>query len=462
MEEEKFDVIVLGAGPGGYPAAIRLAQAGKKVAIIEASDIGGTCLNRGCIPTKALLANAEVLHTLRKASKFGIKVGSIEVDFAAMQKAKDDVVTKLRKSLEGLLKSHGIRIFKGFGRFLNQKQIQVTGHEACTLSFDHAIIATGSEPKDIPSFVTDGDRVHSSTSILKLEVLPKKMVIVGGGVIGCEFASLYSELGVKVVVIEALERLLPLECQTLSTALSRSFQSRGIELKTSLGVKEIKRSKTGVEVILQDGSSVPADLALVAVGRALNSQNLGLDKASVVVEKGYIPINGRMQTNIPHIYAIGDVTGKSLYAHVATHQGFVAAASIQGIDMHMNYDAIPGVIFTTPEIATCGMSQEAAKKRGFQAKLVSYPFQALGKAQAAHQTEGFAQLVVDEKTGQILGAQVFGHEAGNLLSPITLAITNELTVECITETIHPHPTLSESWMESAFLAQGLPLHWLRS
>lgn len=461
MQEKKFDVAVIGSGPGGYPAAIKLAQNGKKVALIEAKELGGTCLNCGCIPTKALIANAEVLHLMKKAEKFGIHVKGVEVDFAKMQKEKDDTVGRLRKSLEGLIRANSIEIIRGYATFTAPKQLSVKGQDACTVRADNIIIATGSDAKEVPIFAFDNEKIHSSTSILKIEKLPKKMVIVGGGVIGCEFASLYAEFGVQVVVVEMLDRILPLECQTLSQALTKSFHARGIEIHTSHAVREIKKEPSKVTVILQNETRIEADIALVAIGRALCSTGLGLEAVGVRTDKGAIVIDERMQTNIPGIYAIGDVTGKSLYAHAATHQGFVAASNILNHPMKMNYDAIPGVIFTIPEIGSCGMTLDQAKKRGFKAKQSTYPLKALGKAQAANQLEGFAQLVVDEATGQILGAQVVGHEAGLLLAEIALAITNELTVECIAETIHAHPTLSEAWMETAFLAQGMPLHWLR-
>lgn len=459
MEEKKFDVCIIGSGPGGYPAAIKLAQSGKKVALIEGKEIGGVCLNCGCIPTKALIANAEVLTHIRKAKDFGIHVDGVKVDFSAMQKTKNETVKNLKKSLEGLILSNNITIIRGWAKFTGPKKLEVKGQDNCTVTADHIIIASGSDPKEIPAFAFDNSVIHSSTSILQLEKLPEKMAIVGGGVIGCEFASLYNALGVKVTIIEMLERIIPLETPPLSQALTKSFTSRGIEIQTGVAVSAIQKSAKGVTITLANKKQIEASCALIAIGRSLNSENLGLDKAGVKVEKGAIVVDDTMKTNAPGVWAIGDVTGKSLYAHVATHQGIVAAENILGHKARMNYDAVPGVIFTIPEIGSCGMSIEEAKKRGYAAKVASYPFQALGKAQAAHQTEGFAQIVIDEKTGQVLGGQVIGHEAGLLLSSIAYAIANELTVECITETIHAHPTLTEAWMEAAFLIQDKPLHY---
>lgn len=459
MSDRKYDVAILGAGPGGYPAAIRLAQNGKKVALIEATDVGGTCLNRGCIPTKSLIANAEVLINIRRAHEFGIEAKEVKIDFATMTKQKDGIVNKLKLSLEGLIKSNQIDLFHGFGKFTSPNEIKVMGKDSTFLMAEEILIATGSEPREIAAFPFDGRLIHSSTTILNLEKLPKKMAIVGGGVIGCEFACLYHELGVEVICIEALPRILPLECDTISAYMTKAFQKRGIQVYTSSMVSEILKRSSSVSIILQDGKTVDADMALVAIGRSFNSTSIDIEKAGVIVDRGIIPVDASMRTNVPGIYAVGDITGKAMYAHVATHQGLVAAATILGERQHMNYDAVPGVIFTHPEIGTVGLCLEAALKRGYAAKRISYPFQALGKAQAAKQTEGFAQLVIDENTHQILGAQIVGHEASNLIAELGLAITNELTVECIGETIHAHPTLAEVWMEAALVGQGMPLHF---
>lgn len=466
MDTLYFDVVVIGSGPGGYPAAIRLAQHGKKVALIEAGEIGGTCLNRGCIPTKALLANAEVLHTIKQAEYWGITTQAVTFDFAKMIQRKDELVKKIRSSLEGLILGNGITIIRGRASFIGAHELKVQGVTPCVVKGASIIIATGSEPKDMRQFPFDGKQVHSSTSILDLKKLPQSIAIIGGGVIGCEFASLFNELGVRVTIIEMLDRIIPLECPSLSAALQRSFQKRGITIKTATKVQEIQthstKESTKVHVTIE-GESAPleAEVALVAVGRELNS-SLGLDIAGIKVERGAIVIDEAMETSVSNVFAIGDVTAKSMYAHVATHQGFVAADKILGLPAHINYDAVPGVIFTDPEIASVGMTLDSAKTRGYRAKRATYPFQALGKAQAAHQTEGFAQIVSEEGTGRILGAQVFGKDAGNLIQAITLAITHEYTLESILETIHAHPTLSEAWMEAAFIAQGLPLHFPKS
>lgn len=460
QKNQTFDIVVIGGGPGGYPAAIRAAQQGRKVALVESKDLGGTCLNVGCIPTKTLLASAEELQRVRNAEKMGILTGGVSFDFAKMSARKDDVVLKIRKSLEGLIASNQITLFRGTGKLLSPTEVQVSGQDNALLKTEKIIIATGSRPRDLPNFRFDHERILSSDSILALKKLPKSLIIIGGGVIGCEFASLYNDLGVEVTILEVLPDIIPMEANNLSVHLTRDFKKRGIKIETAVSVESAVSSKEGVKVKLANGKEHVADLLLVSVGRAFNTSNIGLDKAGVKVdEKGAIPVNEKMETNVPGIYAIGDITGRWQLAHVASHQGLVAADNALGKPAQMHYNAVPSVIYTDPEIASVGMTLDQAIKNGHEATLGSFPFNALGKSQAALQTEGFAQIVVDKRTGQILGAQVLGHEASSLISEMTIAIANELTVESITETIHAHPTIAEAWLEAALLANEMPLHW---
>lgn len=458
-ERKKFKVAVIGAGPGGYVAAIRAAQSGQPVALIEKEFLGGTCLNWGCIPTKTLLANADVLHKVKNAHLFGITVGDISFDYAQMKTRKDQVVEKIRKSLEGLINAHKVQIIRGTAELISSHEIKISGQTNEIIEAENIIVATGSRPKDIGAFPFDYKKIHDSTSILALNALPKSIAIIGGGVIGCEFASLYAELGVEVVILEALPSILPLETKAVSAHLTTAFTKKGIKIQTGVFVSKIETTDTGVKVHLAD-SVVESEIALVAVGRALNVNGLGLEKAAVFVdEKGFVPVNDQMQTNIPHIYAIGDITNKALLAHVASHQGIVAAMNAIGLKAKMHYEAVPNVIFTHPEIATVGLSQEKALEKGFKAVVGKFPFQALGKSIAAIDTEGFAQIIIDQPTGAILGAQVVGHEASSLIAPMTLAIQNELTIESITETIHAHPTIAEAWLEAALIGTGTPIHF---
>lgn len=458
-KQKHFDVIVLGGGPGGYPAAIKASQSGKSVALIEAKELGGTCLNRGCIPSKALIAGAEVLHRVRDADEFGISVGKVSFDYAKMAERKDRIVEKMRKGLEGLIASNKITLFKGYGKFLGPKEIKITGTDNVIITGNNIIIATGSEPRNMSAFPFDYERIHDSTSLLALTSLPKSIVIIGGGVIGCEFASLYAGLGVQVTILEMLPRIIPMEDASVSAALTQAFAKHKIAIKTGVTVAGIDRTGKGVTARLASGETFPADIALVSVGRMLNTGNIGLDKAGIGVnDNGIIPVDDRMETSVPGIYAIGDIASKWWLAHVATHQGIVAASNAVGIPARMHYNAVPSVIFTHPEIGTVGMTLESARAKGYNAKVGAFPFQALGKSQAAYQTEGFAQIVVDARTGQILGAQVVGHEAATLVAEMAVAIANELTVECITETIHAHPTIAEAWPEAALMGLDMPLH----
>lgn len=460
MEKQYFDVVVIGSGPGGYVAAIKAAQMGKKTALIEKSELGGTCLNVGCIPTKTLIANAHVLETIKHAADFGIAVGSVDVDFSKMKARKDQVVAKMRKSLEGLIQSNGITILRGIAEFTGPQEIKVKGQDNLHLRGEKIIIASGSEPMDIAAFPCDHKKIFNSTSILELTELPKSLAVIGGGYIGCEFASLYAELGVKVIVLEALPSIVALQGKAVSDALTASFKKQGIEIRTDVMVEGIDSDENGVKIRLKEKGVVEADAALVSIGRKVVSQQLGLEKAGVLVsERGAISVNERMETNVPGIYAIGDVTGKVMLAHVASHQGIVAAVNAAGGDAVMHYNAVPAVIFTLPEIATVGLTLEQAQEQGFDATTGKYPFQALGKSVAAMDTEGFAQVITDKKTGQILGAQVIGHEASSLIAEMALAIANELTLECVSDTIHAHPTLPEAWLEAALVANETPIHF---
>lgn len=459
MDKKKFDIAVIGGGPGGYPAAIKAAQSGKSVALIEAKELGGTCLNRGCIPSKALISGAELLHRIKDADALGISVGKVSFDYSKMVARKDQVVAKLRKGIQGLITANKITLIKGYGKFISPREIKVTGEDNVIIEADKIIIATGSEPRNISTFPFDYKQVHDSTSLLEMTTLPKSIVIVGGGIIGCEFASLYAAFDIKVTILEMLPRIIPMEDITVSEALTKAFQKKGIVIKTGVTVAGIDKSKKGITARLSNGETFEAEIALVAVGRALNTSSIGLDKAGVVInDNGLVSVDEHMETNVPGIYAIGDIASKWWLAHVATHQGIVAASNATGHSARIDYSAVPSVIFTDPEIGTVGLSLEAAKAQGYQAVTGAFPFEALGKSQATAQTEGFAQVVIDKRTGQILGAQVVGHEASILVAEMALAIANELTIECVADTIHAHPTVVEAWMEAALLSMNSPLH----
>lgn len=459
-ESQKFDVAVIGSGPGGYVAAIKVAQNGKKVCLIEKGLLGGCCLNVGCIPTKTLIANAELVEKFHKAGDYGISTGPISFDFGKMKTRKDGVVDKIRKSLEGLIKSNGITILRGQAEFQSPNEIKVKGQDNLIVHADKVIVATGSEPLDIRAFPCDHKRILNSTSILELTKLPKTLAVIGGGYIGCEFASLYAALGVQVTILEALPSIVQLQGKAVSEALTRSFAKQGVQVRTNVMVEGIDYQGEGLSIRLKDNPPVTCDIALVAVGRKIVSEGVGLEKAGIKTgDKGLIPVNDKMETNVPGIYAIGDVTGKFLLAHVASHQGIIAGANAIGQEARMHYNAVPAVIFTLPEIATVGMTLEQAQEAGHAAVTGKFPFQALGKSIATMDTDGFAQVISDKKTGEILGAQVVGHDASTLIAEMALAIANELTLESVAETIHAHPTVAEAWLEAALLAHDTPIHF---
>ncbi len=459
-KKKKVDVAVIGAGPGGYVAAIKAAQMGRSVVLIEKKDLGGTCLNVGCIPSKTLLSNAKVLQKIKNAKNYGIEVGEISFNYTKMKERKDEVVSQIKQSLEKLIYSNGIEIIKGEAEFISPYELKIRGNSHELVCAEKIIIATGSKPIDISAFPCDHNRICNSTSILDIKELPKSLVIIGGGYIGCEFASLFAELEVKVTIIEALPSIVQAQGQVISAHLTRSFVKRGISILTDSTVETIDKKQKGLLVHLKGGEKVESEMAIVAVGRKLNTQDLHLEKAGVSLGlKGEIEVNERLETKVTGIYAIGDITAKAMLAHTASHQGIIAASNACGLKMQIHYDAVPEVIFTDPEIGMVGLSEDEAKKEGYHVSVGMFPFQALGKSIASMETEGFVQIIADKDTKAILGAQVVGHEASILIAEMALAINNELTLDCVIDTIHAHPTVSESWLEAALLANETPVHF---
>ena len=459
-EKKKFDLAVIGSGPAGYVAAIKGAQLGKSVVLIEKNVLGGCCLNVGCIPTKTLLSGASVLHQIKRAEEFGISTGPIAIHYEKMKERKDRIVAKIRSGLEGLIKSNQVTILRGNAQFESPKELKVIGQDNAYIQAESIIIATGSIPFEIKAFPCDHERILNSTSILELTHVPKTLAIVGGGYIGCEFATLFAELGTKVTILEALPSILAAQGTAISQFMTKSMGQKGITIQTGVKVQRIENKKTHTAISLSSGVSVEAEYALISVGRKVYTEGLCLEKAGLALnERGHLDVNEKMQTSVPGIYAIGDVTGKWMLAHVGSHQGIIAAMNACGEESVMHYEAVPAVVFTAPEIATVGLTLEQALEKGYPAIQGTFPFSALGKAQAAIETEGFAQIVADRKTGQILGAVVIGHDASNLISEMTLAIQNELTIESMLQTIHAHPTIAESWHEAAAIAFDMPINF---
>ena len=459
MENGHYDLVVIGAGPAGYPAAIRASQRGLSVAVVEAELMGGTCLNWGCIPTKALLSKSELYKNIMQAKELGIIEGDFTFNFSRLKEEMDKIVGSIRQSLTHLIKANNIDVFEGWGSFTGPNSIKVKGSKSVILNFDKAVIAVGSKPRPLPGLSFDNQKVLSSDSILLMKELPKSLIIIGGGVIGCEFASFYADLGVEVTIVEMMDRLICLESHALSEQMKDAMVKKGVKVLTSSAVKGVIANDDGVTVDIEGQNSLKASHVLVSIGRILNTQNIGLDKAGVWSEvNGVVPVNASLQTNQDHIYAVGDISGHQMLAHVGTHQGVIAADHISGVDATINYNAVPSVIFTIPEMAAVGMDLDKAKEAGFDAAQVQVPFQILGKCVATHHSEGYAKIIYDKKYHQILGGEVVGYQASNLITEISLAIVNELTLESISQTIHPHPTNVEIWVEAAHLAEGLPVH----
>ncbi|MBU0686318.1 MAG: dihydrolipoyl dehydrogenase [Candidatus Margulisbacteria bacterium] len=453
----KYDLVVIGGGPGGYVAAVRGAQLGLKVALVEKNQVGGTCLNRGCIPTKAILESAKLFQKIKGADKFGITIGEPKLDYAQVIKRKNQTVTKLVKGVEYLLKKNKIDLIRGEAKIIDRGEIEITANEkTSTLTAHNIILATGSEPAQIKNFNIDERDILTSTAFLNLETLPIYIIIIGGGVMGVEFASILSAFGVKVTIIEALERILPTEDIEISQALEQSLKKAGVEIACGIPIKEIKKEGSQVVALLEDGSSFKADKALVTIGRHLNLE--GLEAVGVKVVDGKVEVNEKMETNIPGIFAIGDITGKQLLAHVASAQGKVAANVAAGKDTQMKYDAVPWCIFSIPEIARVGITELEAKRLGHKVKTSKFPYRALGRAKTMGSEDGFIKVVIDEEKDQLLGVHIIGAEASELIAGMGMALNSSLSPEDIASTIFAHPTLSEGLGEAFESLFGQAIH----
>jgi dihydrolipoamide dehydrogenase len=451
-------VIILGGGPAGYVAAIRAAQLGGEVSVVEKDRLGGTCLNRGCIPTKALLASVEVLSSSRQGEKFGLKVGDVSPDFPAMLSRKDKIVEQLVKGVEFLFKSRKINLLKGEGKFLEPKVVEVTKEDGSKerLEGDKIIIATGSEPAKPSLFSFDGERIITSNEALNLSKIPESLLIVGAGAIGVEFASIFRELGTEVTIVEMLPQILPTEDEEVVQILEREFKKKRIKVHTGTKIEKVESLESKVASKLSSGETIESEKVLVAVGRKLNSE--GLDRIGLKIEKGKVLVNERMETNIPDLYVAGDVTGGVLLAHKASAEGIVAAENALGKTSTMDYKVIPSCIFSHPEVASVGLSEKKAKEEGARIKVGKFPFRALGKAQALGRFEGLVKIVADAESDEILGVHIIGPQATDLIAEGALALRMEATVEDLARTIHAHPTLSEAMMEAAHALHNRAIH----
>ena len=453
-------IIVIGAGPGGYIAAIRAAQLGAEVTIIEKSEVGGTCLNVGCIPTKTLLASVEVLSSIKEAAKFGINVGEAVPDLSRMMSRKDKVVGQLRKGIEYLLKNKKIVLIKGSGKILEPGKVEVVKDDGSReeLSADKIIIATGSESAKPSLFPFDGEKVITSKEALSLEKIPESLLIVGAGAIGVEFGCIFAALGTRVTIVEMLPQVLPTEDAEIARELEKQLKRKRIKVHTGTKIEKVESLKLKVESELSSGEKVETEKVLVAVGRKLNSENLGLEEAGIKTEKGRIVVNEKLETNIAGIYAIGDVAGGILLAHKASTEGIIAAENASGQDSVMDYRAVPGCIFTLPEVASVGLTEQKAEEARQEIRIGKFPFRALGKAQAVGQVEGMVKIVADAESDEILGIHIIGPHATDLIAEGVLAIKAEVTAEELGNIIHAHPTLAEGIMEAAHAVHGKAIH----
>jgi dihydrolipoamide dehydrogenase len=484
-EQSAFDVVIVGGGPGGYPAAMRAAQYGLRVALIEKERVGGVCLNWGCIPTKAMLRSAEVLETLQHSADFGVLADNVRLDYPAVLKRKDAIVKGLTDGVSQLLKANGVTVYDGHARFTGKDSVEVVGvgksplgqggplynaaadgqgQPRATVTGKHVIVATGSTPAQLPIPGNELPGVINSDGAFMLREVPKHIVIVGGGAVGTEWATMFSAFGSEVTLVELLPNLLPVEDEDMGRTLARSFQRRGIKVLTSSTVARIEKAGKRLKVSItdtdgKDEQTVEADNVLIGVSRRPNTLDLNLDRTGVQTDRrGYIEVDDHLRTSVNNVFAIGDVVGKVLLAHVATHQGLVAAAVIAGHNERIDYKAVPAATFTHPEVASVGLTEAKAREAGHDVIVGKFPFAALGRAQTYGSTDGLTKIVADKKYGEVLGVHIIGPSASDLIPEGVLALQLEATLEDVANTIHAHPTLGESSMEASMVALGMPVH----
>ncbi len=453
---------IIGAGPGGYVAALKAAQLGAEVTVIEDTEVGGTCLNRGCIPTKAMVASAEALHKARNLSEFGIDVqGEIIPNISKIIERKNKVVSTQVKGIRSLFKSWGVNLIEGRGIILTPEKVEVQKKDNTVeiVQTDKIIIATGSRPAQIPLFPFDGEHILSSDDALNIKSIPKSLIIIGAGVIGCEFACIFKELGTDVTMVEMMPRAVSTEDPEISEILEKELKKKKIKLLTNVIVESVKGDHDGMHVYLSDGKELLAEKILVSIGRSLNTENIGLEALGIKKgAKGEIIVNEKMETNIEGIYAIGDVTGGILLAHTASKQGIIAASNACGLEKKYDPSVVPAAIFTSPEIGSVGLREHQAKDKGINIKTGHFQFRGLGKAHAMGEISGMIKIIAHAHTDKVLGVHIIGPHASDLVHEGALAIKAGLTVKELADMIHAHPTLAEGIMEAAEDVHGEAIH----
>ncbi len=460
-----YDIIVIGSGPGGYPAAIRASQLGMKVAVVEKAELGGVCLNWGCIPTKALLKSANVFEYINHAQDYGIEIKDAKADFGAIVKRSRGVADKMSKGVQFLMKKNKIEIIAGTGKVKSGKKVVVTddkGKETEYSAGKGVILATGARSRQLPNLPQDGKKVIGYREAMVLPKLPKKMVVVGSGAIGVEFAYFYNTMGVDVTIVEYMPTIVPVEDIEVSKQLERSFKKQGISIKTNASVESVDTKGAGckVKVKTKKGEEIiDADIVLSAVGIETNVEGLGLEDVGIATDKGKVLVNDFYQTNIPGYYAIGDIVSGPALAHVATAEGIICVEKISGMHVDaLDYGNIPGCTYCSPEVASVGMSEKAAKEAGYEIKVGKFPFSASGKASAAGANDGFVKLIFDAKYGELLGGHMIGMNVTEMIAEIVAVRKLETTGHELIKTVHPHPTLSEAVMEAAAAAYDEVIH----
>ena len=458
-----YDVGIIGGGPGGYVAAIKAAQLGGSVCLIEKGEWGGTCLNRGCIPTKTLFAVANLATQVQEASAFGINInGEATIDYAQVLDHKASVIKQLTGGIAQLLKANGVDTYNGTATLTDKNTIVVGKPDGTTeqLHAKNIVIATGSEPAEPPVFEIDEEQVLTTTGILNLTELPESLLIVGGGVSGCEFASIFSAFGCQVTVLELLPTILATEDVQVIRHIQLFMKRKGITIHTGAKLTHVKKSEAGVTAVLESGEELIAEKMLVSIGRRYNTEKIGLEAVGVHTDSGKIVVDAQMQTNVPGIYAVGDVASRYLLAHVASAEGKVAAQNSLGDRVEMDYQVIPWCIFTLPEIGHVGMTEKEATDEGYEVKIGRFPYAANGKALGLGETDGFVKTVSDVESGDILGVHIVGAQASTLIHEAAVAVRLGASAADIAHTVHAHPTLSEMVMESAEAAYGRAIHSL--
>ena len=464
---EEIDVVIIGGGPGGYVSAIKAAHLGLKAVLVEKDKLGGVCLNRGCIPTKALVSTAELLNHLQRAGEFGIQVKDYSIDFPAIMKRKDLITQRLSSGVGQLMKANRVRVVRGEGQIVEPGKVEVTdtAGEKEMIETKNIIIATGSKVMRLPIPGIDSEGVITSDEALSLSELPSRMLIIGGGVVGIEFAGIFKALGVEVTVVEMLPRILLLIDEEIAFRLTQLLKRKGIEILTDSKVKEIKKNHQNLEVLIStsDGEKkLETEKVLLAAGRIPELGNIDVQRLGIELDGKAIKVDEKMRTNIPGIYAVGDVVGRIMLAHVASREGIVAVENISGKETLMDYKVIPNCVFSMPEVASVGLTEEEARKENNNIKVSKFPFMANGKALGMGETEGMVKIIADADTSELLGFHILGVHASDLIAEGTLALSMEATAFEIINTIHAHPTLAEAIAEAAEGIVGKPIHLTRA